>query len=435
MFVLLGISSIWLDTRYTTAIVFIPLLCVFGISWAFVIAHPSDRSWLMRLFIAALILRFCMSFIVEGVWPTFEGTSDGAAYGPAAGAIATAWHSRGFVRYGDVVAYPTGAPGYVYASAAVYWLFGYNTLLMKLINGLLAALAVVYTYNLGRHFFDQRIGRFAALCTAFMPSMLLWTTQNLKDSAVLFLSVWILWVAAQGFYAAVYRLALLGVLIALLATVRVETAIGLALIIVLTLVFQSNINLVGRLAMAVLGTLILGFTLANSGYGFLGQTLLEERLSFEAISAKRAANMLGTGAIDPASDTSSLRGFLTYLPTAIINFLLRPWPWEATKSINQRMSIPESLLLWYPLFGFAMGGVIGVLRRAWGRTSLMWVYVLAATMAAAPQYGNFGTAYRHRIQLWPIFFVFAGVGWYSWQDKRSQHAPDQQTLAHPALPE
>ena len=175
-----------------------------------------------------------------------------------------------------------------------------------------------------------------------------------------------------------------------------------------------------------IGIAILGFTLAYSGYGFLGRNFVESTLSVEAINARREATAYGGSAVETTAGTG-IQGLVLFLPQATANFLLRPWPWEATNSITQLMTIPESLFIWYPLFGLSLIGLVFCWRTRPLQTSLLWVYILAATVAAAPQYGNLGTAYRHLVQLWPCFFIFAAVGWYAWRDWRVQRRNMQPT--------
>ena len=416
--------------RYITAFLLIPLLFGIALVWVHLSTHAIERYWILKICLMALGIRIAISFSLEFLWSSFEGVSDGAAYGPHAAALAQTWHRSGWATYAEVVAVPVGAPGYVYFSASIFWLLGYNSLYIKLINGLLAAITVIYTYKLGKHFFDERVGRLSALIAAFMPSIMLWTSQNLKDSMVVFFSMWALWLAAQGLGRGLVNLAKLGAVIAALATVRRETAIGLAIIIALTFIFQTRAAGIIRVFASVVGITILGFTLAYSGYGFLGRDFVESRLSIESINATRQATAYGGSAVDTRAG-NGIQGLVRFLPQATANFLLRPWPWEATNSVTQLMTIPESVFIWYPLFGLSLVGLLFCWRTRPLQTSLLWVYILAATVAAAPQYGNLGTAYRHRVQLWPCFFIFAAVGWYLWRDRQREHLSVQN--ANPTL--
>ena len=70
-------------------------------------------------------------------------------------------------------------------------------------------------------------------------------------------------------------------------------------------------------------------------------------------------------------------------------------------------------LLWYPLFLMSLLGFRISLRDRMS-TALFPVSVLLVVVSSyALVEGNFGTAYRHRAQIMPLFFVFSGVS-LSW---------------------
>jgi len=113
-------------------------------------------------------------------------------------------------------------------------------------------------------------------------------------------------------------------------------------------------------------------------------------------------------AITTEIDTSTLGGALTYLPLGLVYFLFAPFPW-AIDSVLQLVTLPETLL-WYALVPFTL---IGLRRglRAEHASALLIVGVLAISVSSyALVEGTFGTAYRHRSQFLPLFFVFAAQG-------------------------
>ena len=78
--------------------------------------------------------------------------------------------------------------------------------------------------------------------------------------------------------------------------------------------------------------------------------------------------------------------------------------------------MPETLL-WYPLFLLAIKGLrISLRGRLTNVLIVVAVLVIVVTSYALVE-GNFGTAYRHRAQIMPLFFVFSGVG-VSWLKDR-----------------
>ena len=120
------------------------------------------------------------------------------------------------------------------------------------------------------------------------------------------------------------------------------------------------------------------------------------------------------------ADVSTVGGAVGFLPTGLVYFLLAPFPWSVT-TVLQRVTLPESLV-WYVLF-------LCVLRGSWlalrydPRAYTVLVGVLGiVTFSYALVEGNVGTAYRHRAQVLPLFFVLAAVGlrdvWGSWMEGR-----------------
>jgi hypothetical protein len=119
-------------------------------------------------------------------------------------------------------------------------------------------------------------------------------------------------------------------------------------------------------------------------------------------------------------DTSTLQGALRYLPVGLAFFLFAPFPW-AIESVLQLATLPE-VLLWYALVPFTVLGLRDLRHRQYS-AGLLLVGVLAIVVSSyALVEGNFGTAYRHRSQVLPLFFVFAGRGLASWWERRRERA-------------
>lgn len=430
--VALGVLSALIPLRSLAGLTAMPVLLMLAFGWTWLIIPPAERTWVIKVVLLALLVRMGMSIALEYAWPGFERQSDGASYGPHAQLIAQAWQKGQLARYSDVVSTPTSAFGYVYLNALIYWTFGYNTLLIKLLNGLFAAMACGYVYLIGRRLLNQASARFAALSLALMPSIILWTSQNLKDSLVMLLSVWVMWEVLEISAHRPRHLIGLGGLLLALASIRIETALGLSIILGPSLLFQTRGSVVNRLMITLGGVFIAGWLLQQLGYGFLGAEIVDSRLNIEAIAARQAGASYGASAIDSVTPTS-LPGFILYLPQAVTNYLLRPWPWEVNSGL-QLATLPEAMLIWYPIFIMACWGIWKLIQRHALKTMILWSYVVAATLAAAPNYGNLGTAYRHRIQLWPFFFLLAGYG-YSCAVRRNalptnaQPAPVQQSAS------
>ncbi len=77
--------------------------------------------------------------------------------------------------------------GMIYLVAAVYGLIGRNMLSIQLINAVFGAATPVMIYLCAYEVFNNvRVARFAAIGVAFYPSLVLWSSQGLKDGPIVF---------------------------------------------------------------------------------------------------------------------------------------------------------------------------------------------------------------------------------------------------------
>ena len=118
-----------------------------------------------------------------------------------------------------------------------------------------------------------------------------------------------------------------------------------------------------------------------------------------------AGGHLGVGV---GAETETVGGAIQYIPIGASYLLFAPFPWDIATTL-QAAAMPETLL-WYPLFLCALLGFrISVRNRATSAFVPVSVLLVVVSSYALVE-GNFGTAYRHRAQIMPLFFVFSGVG-------------------------
>src|SRR5207249_88693 len=81
-----------------------------------------------------------------------------------------------------------GHNGMFYWVAAGYMVLGRSPFLLTLVQIVVVSLIPVLVYKTARLLFDSiPVARYAALMTAFFPSMIIWSSMLLKDSIVIFL--------------------------------------------------------------------------------------------------------------------------------------------------------------------------------------------------------------------------------------------------------
>lgn len=110
-------------------------------------------------------------------------------------------------------AYLFGA--FVYFESAVFAVFGPRVLVVEFFNAAFACLTLALVFDTTRRVFGARPAILAVSLIAVYPSLVLWSSLNLKDSLALLLTTLVLW-ALQRFHARPHPGALVAAFIALL---------------------------------------------------------------------------------------------------------------------------------------------------------------------------------------------------------------------------
>ena len=118
-----------------------------------------------------------------------------------------------------------------------------------------------------------------------------------------------------------------------------------------------------------------------------------------------------TSAFGVGAQTRTIGAALQYIPIGGSYLLFAPFPWDVQTTL-QATAMWETLL-WYPLFLLSILGFRISLQNRRTRALVPLSVLLVVVSSYALVEGNFGTAYRHRAQIMPLFFVFSGVG-LSW---------------------
>src|SRR5205807_3916423 len=136
----------------------------------------------------------------------------------------------------------------VYMVGAIYRVIGRNMLAIQFTNAVFGAATAPAVFSIAQTLFqNRRVARLAGLLVAFFPSLVLWSSQGLKDGPIVFLLV-----------------------LAILLTLRLGESFSLKNTVILCLVLATLISfrfyLFYMMTAAVLGAFIIGtreFTLSS----------------------------------------------------------------------------------------------------------------------------------------------------------------------------
>ncbi len=369
----------------------------------FRLVEQEDRGFIARVLVAGLLLRVGLSLFLHYRFPVDAIAPDQFTYQDVG------WRTLRFLQGEGPKPWQIGGTyevGYFYWNAFLYRLFGFVPLAPKLINCFLGAWSGLVAYRVGAEVAGRAGARGAALLTLLMPSLILWSTQNLREAAVTLVNAIMLLAMVRiqvrpqvgAVASALVAATLLALLRDYLAWVAMMTLVG-------SLFLTSRRGAVSRVAVSLL--ILLVCYGAYQGLGF-GADLIETA-NFESIDAQRRVLAGGGTALAPGVDISTPVRGITFLPVGVGLFLLSPLPWHVASSPLAAMAFPETLV-WYLLLGFAAWGAVHQLRTRFERAAPLLLFLMLTFALYGLVEGNAGTAYRHRSQLVLGVLVFASVG-------------------------
>lgn len=433
----------------------------------------DERRFVLTLFWTGFLVRILLSVSLDAAaWIVAGGPPFGLTPQAGSEALVARDQSRAFIGAGDSDFYSQrgygmaqyarglrdahtvsaadprwayGWNGYLYLVGVFYFLCGFSPVSVKLLNCLFGAMLGPTLYGLAKRCFNETIARWASVSVGFFPSLILWSTTNLKDVLYLWLALLALLLAMRLLTAptpgrALRDLGLLGAVLVGQLGLSPRAAMYPILLVgcfIASRFFASSVRRRWKLGvvLVMLGGLVLAHdllrhTLMKAFYLHLGHVhtpgtsyrYLPEQFYTDTPLSQWADH----GVIDLS--------ILLAVSRAIAWYLLEPFPtrWNSTLAL---LASPQ-MLVWYLILPLALYGlVIGLKRAPLGSgvlfsSSLVWIVMAALTG------GNIGTAFRSRDLVSPVLVLFASVGGWALLHKtaKSSEATADGRVAHAAIP-
>jgi len=392
------------------------LLCGVGASVVGLLAYKSQLrpQLLLQIFLAGLLLRMIVGSVIFVFHAqTFFGgdafTYDWLGFEQMlawAGDRAAASQINGYLAR-------VGAPwGMVYFVGAVYSLTGRNMLAVQFINAVLGAATAPLIFHCAYAVTSNtKVARLAAMGVAFMPSLVLWSSQELKDGPMMFflaLSIFATLRLGQEFTAR-HLLSLISALLCVLAFRFYVFYMLLAAIIGAFLIGMRPMTAQSLSRQLVVMTLI-GISLTYFGVTRYASSQFDAFGSLQVVQSSRSdqAQSADSG-FGKGADVSTATGALTTIPIGLANLFFAPFPWQLT-SLRQAITMPE-MLVWWGSFPMLILGLWYSTRYRLRQVFPVLLFTLMLSLAYSVFQGNVGNAYRERAQLLIFYFIFVAVGY------------------------
>lgn len=408
------LASLWLGNDVVRSpeiylAVLVGLVPALACVWA-TVRGGSDSNFLLRVFFAALFLRYLVGYVIyyKQLQPFLGG--DAQTYDVFGNALLQSW--RGLVdptvpwltRYTDP---HTSGFGMFYFVAGIYYVIGQNPLAIQLINCAFGAGACVAAYKITMLVYpEQRVARLVMLMSAFSPSLVLWTSQALKDGPILLcLCLCTLFTLKVRDKFEVKSFALLVASLLGLYTLRSYAASIIFVAIAGTFTFAAKKFTPSRILFGGVLVILIGLSLLYFGAGDIAKNGIDlGQIQRVREWGSKTANTGFGGDVD-ITDPKAALGFL---PIGVLYVLLAPFPWMIN-NFRQLITLPE-LVAWWVLVPMMLKGYWFAIRHRLRESFVICVFMLSLTLAYALYQSNAGTAYRHRAQLYVFFFIFIAIG-------------------------
>jgi len=393
-------------------------LVLSGMSALIILRAEEDKEFLLRVFILALLARMIISALIFSfnLQEFFGG--DAFTYDALGQGMLKVW--RGEWTYHSLEwAGSGGSWGMNYMVGAIYWLIDRNMLAVQLVNAVIGAATAPVIYLCARHMFaNVRVARISACFVAFYPSLILWSSQGLKDAAIVFLLALAMLATLKlgdrlNFkYFAVLLFALICVLnFRFYVFYMVVAAIGGSFTIGMQKATTTNVLRQFLIIIAI------GLSVTYLGVLRTASSQLENYANLEAIQRQRIG-MVATAntGFGKDVDVSTTSGALSAIPIGMIYLLFAPFPWQL-ESLRQTITLPE-MIVWWASFPLLILGMWYAIRYKLRQVLPVIIFTTMLSISYSVFQGNIGTAYRQRSQLLVFYFIFVAVGYTIVREKR-----------------
>lgn len=385
--------------------------------------YHADARYLQRLFLIAVALRAALAIVIQQLNLIDLFAGDAITYDYCGEQLALAWrtgYTPGWLEYR--LSSDTSGWGMIYWVAGIYSVTGRNPLAIQFLNAVVGAGSALVVYAIAEEIYGHRlVARRAALCTAFFPSMILWSSQGLKDPLIVLGLVLVVYAALKARRGLSMPLvALVGLGFFATYALRFYVAYILAAAIVFSVLFASA-KTAGGFARQLLLFGLVGFALMQFGVGDQAARHYET-ISLERIQLSRSDLALrAQSGYGSEIDITEEGALWLSMPLGFVYLLFAPFPWQLG-SVRQAMAMPE-MLVWYAMIPLLISGIVYSVRHRLADCTGIIVFTVGLIVAYSLMQGNVGTAYRQRSQVLVFLFIFAAVGFTLRQIRRGTDPP------------
>jgi hypothetical protein len=385
-----------------------------------------EERFLFQLFTSAVLVRILVGTLIYFFhMQTFFG-GDAFTYDFFGYSLLKVWEGNKDYQIAIDIFSGGGASsgwGMLYMVAAIYKIVGKNMLAVQFVNAVLGAATAPLAYMISMEIFPhKRVARVCALLSAFFPSLVLWSSQGLKDGPIVFLLVLSMLATLKlGNRFSFRYLTALAFALCCLITLRFYVFYIAVLAITVAFILGRRRLTAQTFARQLIVMIIIGLALAYFGVSRYASKQFDTYGNLHQLQIMRLdASQRATSGFGQDVDVSSAGGVLSALPLGLSYLVLAPFPWQLA-SLRQVITLPEMVVWWASLPLLVLGLWFAVKYRI-REVAPIIIFTTLLTLTYSILQGNVGTAYRQRAQLLVFYFVFVAIGFVLVKERRDERA-------------
>jgi hypothetical protein len=396
--------------------------------------EEQQRRFLLQIFLGGLLVRMAVGTLINVLQLQDFFGGDAITYDTFGNLLLESWRgtAAGHHEVTDWVS-AGGGWGMLYVVASVYAVAGRNMLAVQFFNAVVGAATAPVVFLCARHIFQNlRVAKLAAFCVAFYPSLVLWSSQGLKDGPiVLLLAVSMLATLKLGErlsvkYFGVLVLAMFAVLsLRFYVFYMVAAAAGGAFVVGMRPVTSQS------LARQLVVVVFAGLAFTYLGVLRTAGTQLDKFANLQAVQVSRADLTQSKSGFGQDVDVSTTGGALSAIPIGVTYLLFAPFPWQIA-NLRQSITLPE-MVIWWASFPLLVLGLWFTFSYRMRQALPILIFTTMLTLAYSIFQGNVGTAYRQRSQILVFYFIFVAVGAVLLKERREDRQREVVASRHSAV--
>lgn len=393
-----------------------------------------EPSFLVKLFVGALLFRvFVGTLIYYFSLQEFFG-GDALTYDSLGNSLLEVWQGKLYLKKMLDQWSIGGGWGMLYGVASLYGVIGRNMLAVQFVNAVVGAATAPAAFVCAHHIFKNlTVARVTAFFVAFFPSLVLWSSQGLKDGPIVFflviaiLATFKLGEQLSAKYFVILVVSLLGLLsLRFYIFYMAVAAIGGSFLIGMR---PASTRSIAQQLVVVVG---IGLALTYMGVLRTASGQLEQFGNLSQVQRSRG-DLVATAnsGFGKDVDISTTSGAISAIPQGAAYLLFAPFPWQLA-NLRQSITLPE-MLIWWVSFPLLVLGIWFTIKHRLRQSLPILIFTSMLTLAYSVFQGNIGTAYRQRSQLLVFYFIFVSVGYVLMKERREDRRQQAQLAKQMAM--